>query len=70
LIDIGLREKYSLNLVTIKRSKKKSGLLSLGERNIAFVIGIPKPDTVIMENDILALFGKEKYIKNILEIDK
>jgi trk system potassium uptake protein TrkA len=70
LIDIGLREKYSLNLVTIKRTKHKSGLLSLGEREKVFVIGIPKPDTVIMEDDILVLFGHEKYIKNILELDE
>jgi len=69
LIDIKLREKYSLNLITIKRSQHESGLLSLGERKKVLVIGIPKPDSIIMEDDILVLFGKEKYVKIILDLE-
>ena len=51
-------------------SKKRSGLLSLGERERTKVLGIPKPDLTIMEEDIRMLFGKEKDIKTILELKK
>ena len=57
LIDIDLRQKYSLNLVTIKRkAKQKKRLLGRPDEEYE-VIGVPRPDTLINENDILVLSG-------------
>ncbi len=67
LIDLELREKYGMNLVTINRKISKSGILSLGQREERSVIGVPKPDMVIEENDIMVLFGEEKKVKELLK---
>ncbi len=66
LLELNLRQLYSLNLVTIKRIKKKKGFLTLGETEETEVIGVPTPDLKIMEGDILVLFCGEKDIKNLL----
>ncbi len=66
IIQTNLREDYNLNLLTIKRKlDKKSGFL--GKKEEVKVIGSPKPNESIMENDILALFGELKDVKNLLE---
>ena len=59
VVDIQLRQKYSLNLVTIKRKKSKR-LLALNPTDEFEVLGVPTPDLVIMEDDVLVLFGKDK----------
>ncbi len=65
LLDINLRQNYSLNLVTIKRKAEKKKFFS-GEKISAFqVIGVPKPDTVILENDILVLSG---FMEDLMKI--
>ena len=67
LIEINLRKDYSLNLVTIKRLIKKRGILTLGEKQVDAVIGVPSPDTKIMENDVLVVSGDYKSITNLIE---
>jgi len=49
--DVELRQKYSLNIVTVKKENKK---------NKTTVIGTPIPTQMFEEEDILVLFGKEK----------
>jgi trk system potassium uptake protein TrkA len=66
LKELGLREKYALNLVTIKRVVKKSGLLSLGESGESKIIGVPDPEEEIREGDILVLFGEDENMKAFL----
>ncbi len=66
LIEIDLRKKYLLNLVTVKRVKKSRGLLTLGEHEETEVLGVPTPELKILENDILVLFGDEKDISKLL----
>ena len=67
LIDLQLREKYGMNLVTISRKISKSGMLSLGQKEEMKIIGVPKPDTEIQEDDILVLFGEENKVKELLK---
>lgn len=67
LIELNLRKEYNMNLVTVKRIKKKGGLITLGERGEIEVIGVPSPDFIIEKEDILILFGKEKHIRSLLE---
>jgi trk system potassium uptake protein TrkA len=68
LAELDLRNRYSLNLVTLKRTEKERGLLTLGQREIVRILGVPTPDSMIRENDVLVLFGKEKDIRTLLEV--
>jgi trk system potassium uptake protein TrkA len=63
LKDIGLREKYSLNLVTILRKNKETD-------KDYHIIGVPNSSTVVEKSDIIALFGLTKNIDRFLEINK
>lgn len=67
VFDLNLRNRFSINLVTIKRIERKRGLLTLGEQEVVRIIGVPSPDTEIEEGDILVLFGREKDIKKLFE---
>ncbi len=67
LIDLQLRQEYSLNLVTIKRPGQKKGFLIRGESGEYISTGVPSPDDKILKDDILVLFGKEKDVRNLLE---
>lgn len=65
IMETNLRQEYNLNLVTIKRSPSKR-LLGFGSDTKFDVTGVPKPDELIKDNDILVLFGRDKDIKNFL----
>jgi trk system potassium uptake protein TrkA len=67
LQDIGLRDKYQLTLVTLKRE-------SLVERDGVIVreqhlFGVPTSETVIEETDTLVVFGTVKAVARFLEIN-
>ncbi|MGB9771535.1 MAG: potassium channel family protein [Candidatus Kapaibacteriota bacterium] len=68
LAQIQLRNKYNLNLITLKRLKKSRGLLSRGEHAEFEVVGVPTADLVLSEGTIMVLFGKEEDVKNLLNI--
>jgi trk system potassium uptake protein len=54
---------YHLNLVTIIRKKAKNNLF--GKKYfVKETIGVPKQDTIILEDDILVVFGENKCISN------
>jgi trk system potassium uptake protein len=65
--DVGLRDKYSLTLITLKRSYEveKDGLMI----NEEHIIGVPKSDQVIYETDTLVVFGMRKDIQKFIEIN-
>jgi trk system potassium uptake protein TrkA len=68
LIDIALRRRYHLNLITMKRSVEveRDGEM-VREQHI---YGIPKGDSLIRENDSLVLFGKRVHVERFIEINK
>src|SRR5699024_6038896 len=60
------REEYDLNIITILRRKQYQNIISRNaEKQV--VIGMPKPDTKFMENDIMVVFGKKNKIHNYLK---
>ena len=59
LQDIGLRKKYNINLVTLL---KKDG----GEHHIK---GVPGPETIIDNGDIIMIFGLTKDVNRFIEIN-
>jgi len=62
-----LRERYGLNLVTIKRLEQRGGWLTLGRGERMRVLGVPTPEMVIEAGDILVLFGREQDLQRMLE---
>jgi trk system potassium uptake protein TrkA len=69
LKDLGLREKYNLNLITIERNFDE--LLKNGEmKEVKHIIGVPKGDTKILNSDILIIMGKSKDVNKFIEVNK
>ena len=65
--DIGLRNKYQLTLVTIKRMFEET---KKGEKVIEeHVLGVPNSDTVVKETDTLVVFGTIKDVQRFLDIN-
>lgn len=67
LQEIDLRIRYNVNLITIKRGyqvkDEATGDLITKER----IYGVPTATTIIEENDILIVLGKDKDISKIIE---
>lgn len=59
LEDIGLRKKYKVNLITVLKKSED------GHR----IKGVPGPDTVIEEGDIIMIFGLTKDVNRFIEIN-
>lgn len=57
--DLDIREKYQLNLITIRRRLK--------DKTEKKVLGIPQKDSVIYSGDDLLLFGKTEHIDRFLD---
>ena len=65
--DIGLRNKYQLTLVTIKRMFEE---IKKGEKVIEeHVLGVPNSDTIVKETDTLVVFGTIKDVQRFLDIN-
>ncbi|MFL5731454.1 MAG: potassium channel family protein [Cytophagaceae bacterium] len=65
--EIALREKYNLNLITIKRiyeEKKEDRVIQ-----VPHIIGVPTGDTLLYESDIIILLGKEKDVDKFVEVN-
>ncbi len=67
LEDVGLRDKYKLTVITIKREfmEMKNGK-SVCEQH---VLGVPSSKTLITENDTLMVFGQVKDIQRFTDIN-
>ncbi|WKK78793.2 potassium channel family protein [Marivirga arenosa] len=66
--EIGLREKYNLNLITVKRlyDEKVDGQL----QQVEHIIGVPRADTFLKETDIMIILGKSKDVNKFIEVNK
>ena len=66
--EIGLREKYKLNLITVKRlyDEKVEGQL----QQVEHIIGVPRADTFLKETDIMIILGKSKDVNKFIEVNK
>ena len=60
LKDIGLLEKYRLNVVTV---------IQKAENDLSHIKGIPQPEMVIEEHDELVVFGKAKDLERFISIN-
>lgn len=65
--DIGLRSKYRLNLITIKRcfEEDKGDKIEV----VQHILGVPSSETIIQQTDTLIVFGTSRDIKRFIEIN-
>ncbi len=66
--DINLRNRYRLNLITLKRetTEERRGQIVREEH----IIGVPTSDTIILETDTILVFGTTKDIQRFIEINQ
>ena len=66
--DVGLRNKYNLNLITIKREFEVSekGQATREEH----IIGVPGSETILYETDTIIVFGQAKDINRFIDINR
>lgn len=66
--EIGLREKYNLNLITVKRffEEKKGDDI----QKVEHIIGVPRADTFLKETDIMIILGKSQDVNKFIEVNK
>jgi trk system potassium uptake protein len=68
LADINLRSKYNLNLITLKRETEA---VQDGEVvKESHILGVPNPDTILVESDTIIVFGLVRDIERFIEINK
>ena len=60
LLDIGLRTKYKINLITLLRKRADEH----------HIVGVPKGDTIIEKDDLILVFGSAKNISRFIEINQ
>ncbi|KAB2909435.1 MAG: TrkA family potassium uptake protein [Ignavibacteriales bacterium] len=65
LVELDLRIRYNVNLITIKRNEK----VFHGEKEEVkeVIYGVPTASTILEANDILIVFGKDKDIRKIVD---
>jgi len=64
ILELNFRSTYNLNIVTILRKKEKTNLIGVSTTQME-VVGIPAGDTIIEKDDILVVFGLNKQISEI-----
>jgi len=66
LMESKIRKTFKLNIITIIRTNKHTNILgrTVTKRE---VVGLPKPEMIFEEGDILVVFGKDRDIKKYLK---
>lgn len=67
LAELKMRQRYRVNLLTVKRPKKADIEVEGSEKKSFEVLGIIEPDTKIREGDRLVLMGQQEDIDKLLE---
>lgn len=69
LMEVGLRQKYRLNLLTVRRGQpvEQSGTDDVLSAPESPVIDTPDGNLEFKACDILVLFGKDKDLRNFVE---
>ncbi len=69
LQQVGFRDQYELNLITIGKSRSSSSSVS-SHHAIQKVLGVPQPDRSFEVDDILVIFGKAQNVRRMMrELD-
>lgn len=68
IMEADFRRNFNLNIITILRKKKFKNFIDRSADKQE-VIGMPKPETVFMAEDVLVVFGADKDIEKYLGIN-
>ncbi len=66
ILDIDLRKKLNVNIISIKHTSTK--IDELGNPVVENIVDFPAPTTVIQKDDILVVVGREKDIDKLKDI--
>ncbi|BDD00041.1 TrkA family potassium uptake protein [Persicobacter psychrovividus] len=69
LKDMGLRERYDLNLITIKNSLQTVDKKTGAARTEEHIVGVPKADSIVKATDQLVLMGKRHNVNRFIEVN-
>lgn len=67
--EVGFRKEYNMLVLTVIKNVEKKSIIGK-TRVVADVQGIPNPDTMLEENDILVVYGSNRDIKQFIEKNK
>lgn len=67
LSEVGLREKYNINLVTIRRKFKEK--VNGNYETVEHIVGVPRADTQLNITDILVVLGKSKDVERFIMLN-
>lgn len=69
VIEIGLRNRYNLNLITLRRAYEV--MTPEGEAATEYhILGVPRADTILYSTDYIILLGKHADIEKFVQINK
>ncbi|MVZ63617.1 potassium channel family protein [Sphingobacterium humi] len=64
---IGFRERYEILVLTILKKTERESLIGKSRIVTTVLHGIPKPDTVLQEGEIIVIYGDNQNIKAFLK---
>lgn len=65
--ELQLRQKFGMNIVTLKRKQTAPGINLRGKNDEYIVLGTLRPDLIFTDEDRLVLFGQEKDFQNFMK---
>ena len=69
VLQVELRTRYKLNLITLRRSYEVSN--DQGERRDEYhILGVPSADTILYSSDFMVLLGKREDIERFVEVNR
>jgi len=68
IMEVKLKEKYNLLLVTIKRYKNATKGKRREDEPVLETLGIPSAETVFRAKDIMVVFGNHKDVEKFLNL--
>ncbi len=67
IAEADIRHKYNINIITIKRAFVSKETKRSSDHRIEKILGIPKGEMILKEDDIIVLFGSQKDLAKFLE---
>jgi len=65
--EIGFREHYDILVLTILKKTERDSLIGKSRIVTTVLHGIPKPDTVLQQGEIIVIYGDNRNIKEFLK---
>lgn len=65
--EIGFREHYDILVLTILKKTERDSLIGKSKIVTTVLHGIPKPDTILQQGEIIVIYGDNRNIKEFLK---